>query len=293
MIAKWVWHPWGRLGIAILMTSLVGVAHHRGNATLTLVLLSALVTGGLYAGLGFTARGDFKFTGLWRQQMTWEAYRDQVWEPHEAEMAAEVEQMRKAEARVADFAAAHGLDRITLAVTGAGLGWIDDAGSVRISKTLGHIELGHLWFFPEGIANLPHIVEHELAHIQRNDSMRHILWTSGTAATSVAGAGLLPFPDAAVAITAVFALRTAAGWWRELACDTIAARRCGRPAAVRALTHLLDNRRTLPARLRYASMLAGLRSHPPHLLRCWWIRHAPALPVTDSAAPTASWNIGR
>ncbi|MGW2586361.1 hypothetical protein ACWCYZ_34490 [Streptomyces virginiae] len=136
-------------------------------------------------------------------------------------------------------------------------------------------------------------MEHELAHIQRNDCARHTIWASAVAAGSVACAGLLPLPYAAVTIAFLFAICTAAGWWTELACDTIAARRCGRPAAVRAVTHFLVERRALPARLRHISMLVALRSHPPLLLRLWWIRLTPALPVTDAAAPTASWNIGR
>jgi hypothetical protein len=227
-------------------------------------------------------------TDLWRQHTTWDVYRDRVWEPHEAELAAEAEQMRRVEARVTDFAAAHGLERISLAVAGARIGWVGAAHSTRSSRTRGHIELGHFWFFPEGVASLPHIVEHELAHIQRNDSARSALWGSAVAAGSVACAGLMPLPYAAGAVVALFALRAAVGWWTELACDTIAARRCGRPAGVRAVTHFLDSRRALPARLRYVAMVAGLRSHPPLLLRRWWIRHAPALPGTSETAPTAS-----
>lgn len=83
-----------------------------------------------------------------------------------------------------------------------------------------------------------------------------------------------------------------ANWSRELACDTIAARRSGRPAALRAVTHFLNDRRALPTWLRYLATVAALRSHPPLQLRRWWIRHAPALPETDQAAPVASWSIG-
>lgn len=46
--------------------------------------------------------------------MTWDVYRDRVWKPHEAELAAEAERMRRVEARVTDFAAVHGLQPITL-----------------------------------------------------------------------------------------------------------------------------------------------------------------------------------
>ncbi|WP_143196925.1 hypothetical protein [Streptomyces sp. CB00455] len=293
MVVDWVVRRWGRLGIATGVAAVMGVAHHRGNATLVLVLVSALITGGLYAGLGFAALGNLRFASMWRQQMTWDVYRDRVWEPHETDMAAQTEQMRKVEARVANFATAHGLERITLAVTGAGIGGAGAAESARSSRTFGHIELGHFWFFPDGVASLPHVVEHELAHIHRNDSVRHILWNSGTAAGSVGCAGLLPLPYAAVAIAALFALHAAASWWRELACDTIAARQCGRIAAEPAMTHLLNERRALPIRLRYASAVTALRSHPPLLLRHWWIRLAPALPRTDQAAPIASWDIGR
>ncbi|OIJ94435.1 hypothetical protein BIV25_22810 [Streptomyces sp. MUSC 14] len=90
---------------------------------------------------------------------------NRVWEPHEAAMAAEAEQIRKAEARVTDFATEHGTERITLAVAGARIGCWDAAESVCSFGALGHIELGHFWFFPEGVASLPHIVEHELAHM--------------------------------------------------------------------------------------------------------------------------------
>lgn len=283
---------WGGAGVATVITVVIAGARHQGNAFLVLVLVSVLVAGGLYAGLWFTALGNSGLTNLWRQQMTWDVYRDRVWDSHEAELAAEAEQMRRVEARVTDFAATHGLDHISLAVTGARLGWADAAHSLRSSKTRGHIELGHFWFFPEGVACLPHIVEHELAHIQRNCAHR-VIRASAVAAGSVACAGLLPLPYAAATIAVLFATLTAVGWWTELACDTIAARRCGRPAAIRAVTYLLDNRRAMPARLRHTSMLVGLRSHPPLLLRRWWIRHAPALPATDATAPTASWNIGR
>jgi hypothetical protein len=278
--------------VATVITGAVAVAHGRGHASLLLVLVSALFTGGFYAGLEFTALGNLRFTGLWRQQMTWDVYRDRAWEPHEAELAAQVEQMRRVEARVSDFATTHGLQRITLAVTGIRLGWAGTARSARSSKTLAHIELGHFWFFPEGVASLPHIVEHELAHIRRNDSVRSVLWASACAAGSVACAGLLPLPYAATAIAVLFAMHTAVCWWAELACDTIAARECGRPAALRAVTQFLADRRALPARLRHVSMVLALRSHPPLLLRRWWIRHAPALPDTDAAAPIASWGIG-
>ncbi|MEW1678117.1 hypothetical protein AB0O47_33500 [Streptomyces noursei] len=293
MVTDGVLNRWSKVAVASIVTGVMAVAHSRGNASPVVVLVSALVTGGLYAGLEFTALGNSGLTGLWRQQMTWDVYRDRKWEPHEAELAAEAEQMRRVDARVTHFAATHGLQRITLAVTGARLGWAGAASSARTSKTLGHIELGHFWFFPEGVASLPHVVEHELAHIQRNDSVRHVLWTTAVAAGSVACAGLLPLSHAAIAIAALFALRIAVCWWTELACDTIAARQCGRPAAVRAVTHFLDDRRALPARLRHVSMVVALYTHPPLLLRRWWIRHAPALPATDAAAPAAPWSIGR
>ncbi|MER5201170.1 hypothetical protein ACWD3J_47395 [Streptomyces sp. NPDC002755] len=292
MAADWV-SRWGGATVATVITGAMSASHARGHASLPLALVSALVTGGLYAGLGLTALGNSGLTGMWRQQMTWDLYRDRVWEPHEAELAAEVEQMRRVEARVQDFAATHGLRHITLAVTGTRIGWAGAARSMRSSKTLGHIELGHFWFFPEGAASLPHIVEHELAHLRRNDSVRSVLWASAVAAGSVACAGLLPLPYAAAAIALLFAVRTAAGWWAELACDTLAARQCGRPAAVRAVAQFLEDRRALPARLRHISMVVALRSHPPLLLRRWWIRRMPALPATDAAAPIASWNIGR
>ncbi|MGW6706859.1 hypothetical protein ACWGDE_18470 [Streptomyces sp. NPDC054956] len=293
MVGDWVWSPWGRAGLTAVVTAVVGVAQYRGNASLALVLMSALIVGGVYAGLGLTALGQLGFSHLWRQQMTWEMYRDRAWEPHEADMEAQVQQMRKVEARVADFVAAHGMDRITLAVTGAGIGWAGAAQSARTSRTLGHIELGLIWFFPEGRAALAYIVEHELAHIERNDSIHHVLLTSGIAVSTVACAGLLPLPYAAATIAVLLAARSVVGWWSELACDTIAARQCGRPATVRALTHRLNERRAQPVRLRYLSAAGGLRSHPPLLLRRWWIRIAPTLPATDAAAPTASWNIGR
>jgi hypothetical protein len=218
MVGDWVLYRWGGPGFAVTVTVVMAVAHLRGNTSLVLVLVAMLVTGGLYAGLGFTALGNSGLTGLWRQQMTWDVYRDRVWELHEAEMAAEAEQMHKVEARVTGFAATHGMEHITLAVTGARLGWVDAAGSARSSKTLGHIELGHFWFFPESAASLPHIVEHELAHIERNDSARHVLMASIGAAGSVACAGLLSLSYAAVAIAALFAVRIAVAWWTELAC---------------------------------------------------------------------------
>ncbi|MGA4953766.1 hypothetical protein [Streptomyces lydicamycinicus] len=293
MVTDGVLNRWGKVTVASIVTGVIAVAHSRGNASPVVVLVSVLVTGGLYAGLELTALGNSGLTGLWRQQMTWDVYRDREWEPHEAELAAEAEQMRRVDARVTHFAATHGLQRITLAVTGARLGWAGAADSARTSKTLGHIELGHFWFFPEGVASLPHVVEHELAHIKRNDSVRHVLWSTTVAAGSVACAGLLPLSHAAIAIAALFALRIAVCWWTELACDTIAARQCGRPAAVRTVTHFLDDRRALPARFRHVSMVVALRTHPPLLLRRWWIRHAPALPATDAAAPAAPWSIGR
>lgn len=185
MLANWVVHRWGRIGVAAIITAVMAAAQYRGTASLALVLVCALVAGGLYAGLEFTDLGSLTFEGMWRQQMTWDVYRDRVWEPHEADMAAQTEQMRRVEARAADFAAAHSLNRITLAVAGAGIGWIGTAPSARSSKTFGHIELGHFWFFPEGVASLPHIVEHELAHIQRHDSIRDLLSTSAAAAGSV------------------------------------------------------------------------------------------------------------
>lgn len=194
--------------------------------------------------------------------MTWDVYRDREWEPHEAELAVQADQMRKVEARVTDFAPAHGLQRITLALTGARLGtW----GAARSSKMLGNIELGHYWFFPEGAPSLPHIVEHELAHVERNDSARHQLRTAAIAAGSVVGAGLLPLSH------------VAACWWTDPSCGTIAARRSGR-VPHSALTHFLHDRRALPVPLRLIAMVVALRSHPLLLLRRWRVRHVPDLP---------------
>lgn len=273
--------------MAAVFTGVMATTQH---ASLLLALLSATITGAFCAGLQFTALGTSGLSGMWRQQMTWDAYRDRAWEPHEAELAAEAEQMRRVEARVADFAATYGLRRITLAVTGTRTGWTGAARSLRSSKTLGHVELGHFWFSPEGVASLPHIVEHELAHIRRNDSVRSVLWASAVAAGSVACAGLLPLPYAAASIAALFTMRTAASWWAALACDTLAARQSGRPAALSAVTQFLNDGRALPARHRYISMAVALRSHPPLLLRRWWIRHAPALPTTEDTAPIAPWS---
>jgi hypothetical protein len=135
MVTDWVWYRWGGAGIATAITAVMAVVITGGHTSLVLFLVSVLITGGLYAGLGFTALGNSGLTGLWRQQMTWDVYRDREWEPHEAELAAEAEQMSRVEARVTPFAAAHGLERITLAVTGARLGWADAAHSARSSKT--------------------------------------------------------------------------------------------------------------------------------------------------------------
>jgi hypothetical protein len=85
----------------------MAVARHNGNTPPGFVPIVALVAGVLYPGAGFTALGNDGLMGLWRQQMTWDVYRDREWEPHEADLAAQAEQMRKVEARVTDFAAAH------------------------------------------------------------------------------------------------------------------------------------------------------------------------------------------
>ncbi|MFJ8677601.1 hypothetical protein [Streptomyces sp. NPDC093589] len=155
-----------------------------------------------------------------------------------------------------------------------------DAGSTRSSKAYGHIELGHFWFFPEGLPSLPHIVEHELAQLQRNDSRTYVIAAAASNAFTVACAGLLPLPYAAAAITALLLACPALSWWSELACDTIAARQCGRTAAVTALTHLLDEVRALPPLARLLHTGTMLRSHPPFRLRRWWVRKAPAVPIS-------------
>jgi hypothetical protein len=84
---------------------------------------------------------------------------------------------------------------------------------------------------------------------------------------SVASAGLLPLSHATAVIAAFLVLHAAACWWTELACDTIAARRSGRSAALGALKHFLHDRRALPAPLRLIATVIALRSHPPLLLR--------------------------
>ncbi|MDF3141804.1 MULTISPECIES: hypothetical protein [unclassified Streptomyces] len=274
MVADRVWHRLGGIGVAVVFTIVMAVANYAGDPSAGQVLVAVVFAGGLRAAVGFSALGNMGITGLWRQQMTWDVYRDRVWKPHEAALAAEADQMRKVDARVTTFATEHGMERITLAVAGARLGWWGAAESVRSSRTLGHIELGHFWFFPEGAASLPHIVEHELAHIQRNDSRTFVLMASAGAMSSVACAGLLALPHAAAGITVLFAVCTATSWWAELACDRIAARRCGRSVAVSALTHFLDDSRALPAPTRLVSTAIALRSHPPFRLRRWWIQHA-------------------
>ncbi|MDF2259761.1 M48 family metalloprotease [Streptantibioticus ferralitis] len=282
----------GMPGVVLLVTAAVVTVRQFREVSLAEVLVAAVIAAALRAGLGFGVLSEATFRGIVRQDMTWEVYRQQAWEPSQADMAAEAEQMRRVDARVTAFADEYGMERISLAVAGAHLGWWGAAESIRPDRAHAHIELGHFWFFPEGLTSLPHIVEHELAHIQRRDTRTHEVTAACAVALTVLWAGLLPYAYAAVAIAATALAVTACSWWAELACDTIAARQCGRPAALAALSYMLGEAQALPGWARLLHTATMLRSHPPTRLRLWWVRRIPSVPASLGEAPTAGWGIG-
>ncbi|MGW7369457.1 hypothetical protein ACWGI8_40080 [Streptomyces sp. NPDC054841] len=135
--------------------------------------------------------------------------------------------------------------------------------------------LGHIWLEPERNAAMPYILEHELAHLRRQDSRSRLI--GGTIGVLLASlcAGLLPLVEAAVALAGLGAAWVAYRWWGELACDRAAARHCGRQTALACWRQELDGERMIPLLPRLFFSFLALRSHPPTRLRLWLSRWAP------------------
>lgn len=194
--------------------------------------------------------------------MTWDVYRDREWEPHEAELAVQADQMRKVEARVTDFAPAHGLQRITLALTGARLGTWAPHAARRCSATSNSATTGSS---PKELR----ACRTSWSTSSRTSSATTPPGTSCRRRQSRRAASSAP--DCSPSRTSPVLVDGA--FLRHDRGPPLRAR-----AALRALTHFLHDRRALPVPLRLIAMVVALRSHPPLLLRRWGVRHVPDLP---------------
>ncbi|MFE9558814.1 hypothetical protein ACFYOD_35825 [Streptomyces sp. NPDC006703] len=213
--------------------------------------------------------------GRFAQAMTW----DRFVRPHKAPRdddslhTAFARRMRQTDHYVPSVTAQHGLKQISIALPSSTRdGGFDDARSIRHTHQ-GHLWLGHRWFHPDHTHHLPSVLEHELAHLRRNDTRtRQISETAAVAATALA-AGLLPLPAFAAAALTTWLGDVAVRWWGELACDAHAMRRCGRAAVTAMWNADLARARTAPRRIRTWAALRALRWHPPLRLRRAFARH--------------------
>ncbi|WP_331719814.1 M48 family metallopeptidase (plasmid) [Streptomyces sp. NBC_01023] len=244
------------------------------------VVAAAVITAAIWWFLTGLSLSNAIWSGLVSQDMTWHArlrpdgpvHRGGPIDPDTEFM---VGQMRQVEDRVQDFIRASDLEHVSLAVTGGRIGLWHEAASTRSGRS-GHVDLGYFWLFPDRSNVLPYILEHELAHLRRNDARARLGTTTLRAALIVLCAGLLPLAQALLVLAVLTAVGIGYQWWTELACDREAARHCGRRVAVAAWKQDLADTRQIPLVRRLWAAFLALRSHPPMLLRVWWARLAPS-----------------
>ncbi|MBY8889124.1 hypothetical protein K7472_30405 [Streptomyces sp. PTM05] len=267
-----------------LMACAVEVARLR-HGPASGVWAAAVITAVVVAGLNVAALQGAVWAGLVGRQMTWSAYL-RLAELAEGGPVVQDAQflarsMRRVEERVESFVRETDLEHVSLAVTGGRIGSWHEAGSMRSGRN-GHVALGYFWLCPEHSAALPYIVEHELAHLRRNDSRVHLLLTSIRAGCIVLCLGLLPILPALLVVGLLAVSILGHAWWTELACDRAAAVRCGRDVAVGAWKLDLNQMRQLPLLRRAFSSAVAMCTHPPAAVRLWWARKSPDLPISAS-----------
>ncbi|WP_199889780.1 hypothetical protein [Streptomyces badius] len=125
--------------------------------------------------------------GTAAHDMTWGAYRRSLArtepDPGDENSAFLVGQLMRVEQRVSEFAAETGMAAGTFALRGGRIGSWEDASSVRAGDC-GPVALGYGWLDPDRSAALPYILEHELAHLRRQDGRKRLV--AGTVTVTAA-----------------------------------------------------------------------------------------------------------
>ncbi|MEU9480771.1 hypothetical protein [Streptomyces sp. NPDC048191] len=266
---------------AVLTVMACGVAAVRWQHPLAAggIVGAAVLTAAIWSVLAALSLSNAIWAGLVSRDLTWYAYLppDGVRRggPLDPDTEFMVGQMCQVEARVQDFIRESDLEHVSLAVTGGRLGLWHEAVSTRSGRS-GHVALGYFWLWPDRSAALPYILEHELAHLRRNDARTRLGTTTLRAALIVLCVGLLPLAQAVLVLAVLAAVGIGYQWWVELACDREAARHCGRHVAVAAWKKDLADSREVPLGRRLLGAFLALRSHPPMVLRLWWARLTPS-----------------
>ncbi|MFJ5951450.1 hypothetical protein [Streptomyces noursei] len=196
-----------------------------------------------------------------------------------------VRRMESTERYLSVIARRHRLQRLTIALID---GWsqdghADDAASLRQGRRA-HIWLGSNWFDPRDTSHLPVLLEHELAHVLRNDNARAAVAQAVGMLLTVLAAAWLPLPAAALVAGALLLLYTGWSWWSELACDAQAVRTCGREAVIALWKRNCTLLNSAPRLARLWNGLLSACTHPPYRLRIWWAQHTEA-PSTPASHP--------
>ncbi|MFJ5680243.1 hypothetical protein [Streptomyces sp. NPDC093097] len=267
-------------GAVLVLACSVAAVHWWRSPSSVVVIVLAVLAAAIWAALGATTLSNAVWEGMLSQDLTWYAHRRPEGpavsdEPRSKDTEFLVGQMRTVEERVQDFLRETDMTHISLAVTGGWLGLWHEAASIR-SGTSGHIDLGYFWLWPDRSTVLPYTLEHELAHLHRNDARTRLAITTVRTALIVLCAGFLPLSHAALALVALAAIGSGYRWWVELACDRAAALHCGRDVAIETWKQDLADARQVPLIRRMLSAALALRSHPPMMLRLWWARCTPA-----------------
>ncbi|WP_327309821.1 hypothetical protein OG730_41800 (plasmid) [Streptomyces sp. NBC_01298] len=224
--------------------------------------------------------------GYFAQFTTWDLYVRPHTPPEEptALYTALAQRMQQTDQHVTAYATCNGLDRISIGLPRPRDAFAD-ARSARY-RNAGHLWLGARWFHPHYTHHLPAVLEHELAHIRRNDTRGRLAVESCAVAVSVLAAGLLPLVATSLTVLAAWLATRAFRWWSELACDLAAIRACGRASVAAMWTADLADERNLRWPVRSLHALWALNRHPPLRLRRWFSLHIPG-PTSDARHPLA------
>ncbi|MEU8672651.1 hypothetical protein AB0C71_37805 [Streptomyces anulatus] len=257
--------------VALLLCWMAAVRARETVEASVLVVL-AFSAGAAWAVWGISCLKEGVWLGAAAHDMTWSAHRRSLARtgPDEADESSAflIGQMVRVEQRVAEFVTETAMAGVTLALRGGRIGSWREARSTRMGEH-GHVDLGYGWLEPGRSAALPYILEHELAHLRRQDSRNRLLVDAITVTAASLCAGQLPLADAALALCGIAVGWVAYQWWGELACDRAATSRCGRQTAIACWRQELDGERAVPPLTRWGLSILGLISHPPTRLRLW------------------------
>lgn len=134
--------------------------------------------------------------------------------------------------------------------------------------TRAHLWIGRHWFHPHHTHHLAAVLEHELAHVRRRDTLTQRVAETAALVACALAAGLLSIP--AFALTALCAWMTTMvfNWWSELPCDVAAVQARGRTPRRRHVERRHRQRtRARPLTSRARKLLYSLPPAPGPLVR--------------------------